>query len=361
MIESPQPSFEADYTFAHDLPFALSGGGSLQPVTLRYATYGTLNTARDNAILVCHALSGNARIADWWPELFGDDMPFDLRRFCIICSNVIGSCYGSTGPTSINPQTGAPYGPDFPVVSIHDMVRAQARLLDHLGVQRLHAVVGGSIGGMQALSWAVQFPERLSRCAVIGAAPLNAMALALNHLQRQVIRNDPDFCEGRYTADRSPRVGLALARALAMCTYKSPELLQERFARRPNRGSEKPDQRHHDRYDVAGYLDYQGQLFVNRFDANSYLAVSKAMDTFELGRTPEELRDTLGRIRTPMLLVGILSDWLFPPAEICALAEQMTSAGVDARYAELVSMHGHDGFLAEADQLAPLLTAFLQS
>jgi homoserine O-acetyltransferase len=359
MSAVPEPTFEGDYTFATDLPFALTGGGALQPVTLRYARYGEIGPRRDNVILVCHALSGSARVADWWPEMFGAGQPFDTARQCVVGVNVLGSCYGSTGPGSINARTGKPYGADFPMVSVADMVRAQARLLDHLGVERLAAVVGGSIGGLQALSWAVHFPERVPRCVAIGAAPLNAMGLALSHLQRQAIRNDPDWQGGHYDPQRQPAAGLALARALAMVTYKSAELFQERYGRRPNRGTEKPHENLHDRFDVGGYLDYQGKIFVDRFDANSYLAVSKAMDTFELGRTPEDERAVLRQIRARVLLVGIVSDWLFPPEDIRRLAEHMRGAGVEARYEELDSAHGHDGFLADSAQLAPLIAAAL--
>jgi homoserine O-acetyltransferase len=349
------PTREADYTFAADRPFRLDGGGELQPVTLRYAQYGELASGRDNAVLVCHALSGSARAADWWPELFGPGRPLDPARHCVLCVNVLGSCYGSTGPTSLNPRTGAPYAGDFPVVSIVDMVRSQAALLDHLGVERLRCVIGGSIGGMQALAWATLFPGRLAHCVAIGAVPLSAMGLALSHLQRQAIRGDPAWRGGRYAPDEPPAAGLALARAIAMCSYKSEELFQERYGRRPDRSGEDPARTPAGRFDVGGYLDYQGQIFVRRFDANCYLVISKAMDLFDLGRTADEEAEVLRRIRARVLLVGITSDWLFPPGDVRALAARMRAAGVDARYAELRSAHGHDAFLAEADQLVPLL------
>src|SRR5712691_2079357 len=192
-----EPTFEGDFTFANDEPFRLSAGGSLQPVTLRYAVYGDLNEARDNVVLVCHALSGSARVADWWPQLVGPGQPFDTNRYCVIGVNTIGSCYGSTGPLSENPEKPhEPYGSNFPLITINDIVRTQALLLDHLGIERLKAVIGGSIGGMQALSWAVDFPERVERCIAIGATTLSAMGLALNHLQRQAILNDPAWQDG---------------------------------------------------------------------------------------------------------------------------------------------------------------------
>ncbi|HJQ31925.1 MAG TPA: homoserine O-acetyltransferase [Pyrinomonadaceae bacterium] len=349
-----EPTYEADCTVGGNEPFRVSGG-ELRPLTLRYATYGTLNERRDNAVLVCHALSGSARVADWWPELFGEGKPFDTERHCVIGVNVVGSCYGSTGPRSIDARTGRPYGVDFPLVTIADMVRAQSLLLERLGVRRLRAVVGGSIGGMQALQWAVDFPERVERCVAIGAAPLPALGLALNHLQRQAIMNDPLWRGGRYSEDEPPEAGLALARGIAMCSYKSAGLFDSRFARRPDRAGEDPARSLCERFDVAGYLDHQGRSFTRRFDANSYLILSKAMDTFDLARGYGSEESALRRVRARVLLVGITSDWLFPPDEVRALARRMSAAGVRCRYEELESPHGHDGFLADADLLAPLL------
>ncbi|MBV8859042.1 MAG: homoserine O-acetyltransferase [Acidobacteria bacterium] len=353
-----EPTCEADCTFAREDAFRVSGG-ELRPLTLRYATYGELNVKRDNAVLVCHALSGSARVADWWPELFGPGRPFDTERHCVIGVNVVGSCYGSTGPRSTDARTGKPYGGDFPLVTVGDMVRAQSVLLARLGVERLHAVVGGSIGGMQALRWAVDFPNRVERCVAIGAAPLPALGLALNHLQRQAIMNDPLWRGGHYTENAPPRAGLALARSIAMCSYKSAELFDERFARKPDRAGEDPGRSLGERFDVAGYLDHQGRTFTRRFDANSYLILSKAMDTFDLARGYASEEAALRRITARVLLVGITSDWLFPSSEIHALARRMSSAGVRCRYEELESSHGHDGFLADADLLAPLLSEAL--
>jgi homoserine O-acetyltransferase len=354
-----QPTFEGDFALATDAPFALESGGQLQPVTLRYATYGKLNAQRDNAVLVCHALSGSARIADWWEDMFRADGAFDVERQCYICVNVIGSCYGSTGPSSINARTGEPYGPDFPLITIRDMVRAQGKLLEHLGVEQLQAVLGGSIGGMQALQWAVEFPERVENCISIGSCALSAMGLALNHLQRQAILLDPEFCSGHY--ERQPAGGLALARQIAMCSYKSAELFAERYGRRPNRRGEDPYQAMNGRFDVAGYLDHQGEKFVARFDANTYLTISKAMDTFDLARGFSSEDRALRRIRAKVLLIGISSDWLFPAAEVRALGARMRAAGVDSEYRELTSSHGHDGFLADPEALTALLRPVLNS
>ena len=354
-----EPTREDDFTFAADQPFQLSSGATLQPVTLHYATYGQLNAQRDNGILVCHALSGSARVGDWWPQLFrggsNDAGVFDLARDYIICANVVGSCYGSTGPESINPVTNQIFGADFPLVTVRDWVRAQALLLDHLGVTELRAVIGGSIGGMQALQWAIDQPARVKRCIAIGAAPLTAMGLALNHLQRLAITNDARWRGGQYDAARPPHAGLSLARAIAMLSYKSAELFDERYARRPNRNGEDPLSALEARYDIAGYLDYQGQLFTRRFDANAYLLITKAMDNFAPAQGYESELAAFQRISARVLLIGISSDWLFPATEVKALGERMRGAGVTVDYAELLSSHGHDGFLAEADQLALLV------
>jgi homoserine O-acetyltransferase len=360
MSDKLEPTFEGDFTFARETPFSLAGGGSLQPVTQRYAIYGEIAPARDNVILVCHALSGSARVFDWWPQLFGPGRPFDLHRFAILGINVLGSCYGSTGPGSLNPATSRPYGGDFPIVSIHDMVRAQAQLLDHLGIDRLYAVVGGSIGGMQALAWATEFADRVPRCIAVGACPLAALGLALSHIQRQAIQLDPAWQAGSYSPDHPPAGGLAVARALAMCTYKSPALFQHRFGRKHDRSGEDPTISLGGRFDVAGYLDYQGKIFNSRFDANSYLVVSRAMDLFGLSASPDEEVRTIQRIRARVLLVGISSDWLFPAADVRALAYRLAALGVEARYVELESPHGHDAFLADASDLIPLLTPILE-
>ncbi len=358
-----QPTREGDLTFASDAPFRLESGGALRPVTIRYAVYGEMNAAGDNAVLVCHALSGSARVADWWPEMFtssvdtdgGNRSVFDLERDCIIGANILGSCYGSTGPTSLNSATGAPYGPEFPVVSVRDIVRTQSYLLDDLGIQHLRTIIGASIGGMQALQWAVDYPDRVGHCIAIGTAPLSAMGLALNHLQRKAILLDPDFEDGHYPVERQPEKGLALARAIAMCSYKSAELFGERYARKPNRNGEDPLRSLHERFDVAGYLDYQGEKFVQRFDANSYLAITKLMDTFDLARGYASEEDALRRIRAHVSLIGISSDWLFPPEDVRALAGRIQSAGVECDYTEFESAHGHDGFLADMEAIASVV------
>jgi homoserine O-acetyltransferase len=358
------PSFEGD--FSPGEAFSLEAGGVLQSPTLHYAIYGQPNAAADNVIFVAHALSGSARVADWWPRLFSQEGLLDTDHNCVIGINLLGSCYGSTGPASINPGTGDPYGPHFPLVSIRDNVRLQGRLVEELNIHRLKLVIGASIGGMQAIEWAIQFPQRVERVASIGAAPLQAMGLGLNHLQRQMIQLDPAWKSGRYLPGQPPRQGLALARALAVCTYKSAELFEHRFARKPDRGGEDPWASSHEqgaglsgpRFDIAGYLDYQGERFLERFDANAYLAITRMMDTFDPARGYASAEAAFRRIEAEVMLVGISSDWLFPAAQIAEMVAGMMQAGVRCDYEELVSSHGHDAFLAEPEELARLIRPF---
>jgi homoserine O-acetyltransferase len=340
----------------------LECGRALAGVTLHYAVYGRLNAARDNAVLVCHALSGSALVGSWWPEIFAPGAVLSLDHDFVICINMIGSCYGSTGPGSVDPETGKSYGPDFPLVSIRDNVRAQAKLLNSLGVRRLRLVLGGSIGGMQALEWAIHDPQRVQRALVIGVAPLSAMGLALNHLQRQAIVHDPEWMGGHYLPQRPPRRGLSLARQVGMMSYKSAELFDERYGRKPNRNGEDPWGLDNlggglvgGRFDIAGYLDYQGERFVDRFDANSYLAILRTMDTWDPIRGFNSPEEAFGGIRARLSFVGISSDWLFPPQNVRDFAYTIRAAGVAADYREMTSAHGHDAFLAEQAELVRLL------
>lgn len=356
----PVPTYEGDYVLDEQL--TLDCGRTLRGITLHYAVYGRLNAARDNAVLVCHALSGSALVGSWWPEVFGPGAVLSLENDFVICINVIGSCYGSTGPGSVDPDTGKPYGADFPLISIRDNVRAQTKLLNSLGVRRLRLVMGGSMGGMQALEWAILNPERVERAVIIGVAPLNAMGLALNHLQRQAIQRDPDWNGGNYLPQRPPRQGLALARQIGMLSYKSAPLFEERFARRPNRNGEDPYGLDDDgggliggRFDIAGYLDYQGQRFVDRFDANAYLAILRTIDTWDPLHGAASPKEVFGRVKARLNFVGINSDWLFPAESVRRLAETIRAAGVAADYREMVSEHGHDAFLAEQVALVRLL------
>ncbi len=354
------PTLEGDFVL--DEPLLLESGRTLASPTLHYAVYGRLNAARDNAVLVCHALTGSALVGSWWPEIFAPGAVLSLENDFVICINMLGSCYGSTGPGSVNPETGKVYGPNFPLISIGDNVRAQARLLRSLGVRRLRLVLGGSIGGMQALDWAILFPERVQRSLVIGVAPLSAMGLALNHLQRQAILDDPEWAGGYYLPQRPPRRGLSLARQIGMLSYKSAELFDERYGRKPNRNGEDPWGLDGDgggliggRFDIAGYLDHQGARFIERFDANSYLAILRTMDTWDPMHGHATAQEAFSGIRARLSLVGISSDWLFPCQSVRELASQIGAAGVEADYREMTSAHGHDAFLAEQVELVRLL------
>lgn len=359
-----EPTYEGDFVL--DGHLQLDCGRTLASPTLHYAVYGRLDAARDNAVLICHALSGSARVGDWWPEIFASGGLLSLEQDCAICVNLLGSCYGSTGPSSLNPETGKTYGPDFPLVSIRDNVRAQQQLLASLGIARLRLVLGGSIGGMQALEWSILNPDRVERAVIIAVAPLSAMGLALNHLQRNAIQQDPDWESGLYLPQRPPRRGLALARQVAMLSYKSASLFDERFGRNPNRNGEDPWGLVMEeaalgggliggRFDIAGYLDHQGERFINRFDANSYLAILRTMDTWDPLRGYSTPAEAVSGIQARLSFVGISSDWLFPPPSVRAFAAAIQASGVQADYLEMISDHGHDAFLAEQAELVRLL------
>ena len=356
-------------TFAFEtLPLQL--GGQLGPVTVAYETWGSLNAAGDNAVLIAHALTGSSHAHDaerpdntkvaWWNPLIGPGRFFDTSRYFVICSNIVGSCYGSTGPSSIDPDTGRPYGIRFPVITIHDMVEAQRRLIEHLGVRQLAMVAGGSIGGQQALEWAVAYPELVQKAIVVAAtAWLTAQAIAFSEVQRQAILADPRWQGGDYLPGQGPEAGLAIARMLAMITYQSEEGMELRFAREMARQSDivapSGQTDFGKRFDVEGYLYYQGQSLVKRFDANSYLYISRAMDLYDVSEGYPSLEAALRRVRSKTLFIGIRSDFLFPAARVRWLAEQVRAAGGDASYVELDSPHGHDAFLKEWKQMIDAL------
>lgn len=355
------------YTF-DSLP--LERGGQLAPVTLAYETWGTLNAEGNNAILITHALTGNSHAHDvqfpddpkraWWNPLIGPGRPFDTTRYFVICSNIIGSCYGSSGPSSIDPSMRKPYGMRFPVVTIRDMVRAQRVLIDHLGVRQLAMVAGGSIGGQQALEWGIAYPESVQKIIVVAAtAALTAQAIAFSEVERQAIMVDPLWQGGNYAPDQGPEAGLSIARMLAMITYQSEEAMEMRFARRfannkavpaPSRAADLGE-----RFDVESYLYYQGGSLVKRFDANSYLYISRAMDLYDIREGYPSLEAALRRLRSKALFIGIRSDFLFPAVHVRWLADQVRLVGGDSTYVELDSPHGHDAFLKEWEQMTNAL------
>lgn len=337
-------------------------GGRLDQVTLAYRTWGELNAAGDNAVLIVHALTGDSRAAGdggWWTPLIGPGRAIDTDRAFVVCSNVLGGCQGSTGPASLDPLTGRPYAMRFPLITIGDMVVAQRRLVERLGITRL-VVAGGSIGGFQVLEWATRHPELVGGAIPVAATgALGAQGIALNETGRRAIMADPDWRGGEYASEGvTPTQGLAIARMVAMVTYHSRESMALRFDRTPaTRPGLYPS--FGPTFDVEGYLHYHGQALVRRFDANSYLYLTRAMDLFDVGRDGGD-EQWLRRIAAPVLLLGVRSDWLFPPNEVRALGERLGVLGKDTTYAELDSPHGHDAFLKEWGQMTPPIGGFVE-
>ncbi len=347
----------------------LDCGRRLGPVTLAYETYGTLSPGRDNAVLVVHALSGDAHVAGyhapddrkpgWWDLAVGPGKPFDTTRYFVVCSNIIGGCKGSTGPSSTNPATGRPWGLDFPMVTIADMVRAQKRLVDHLGIRRLLAIVGGSMGGFQVLEWAVRYPECVASAIPIAtSARLNAQGIAFDEVGRQAIMADPNWRGGDYYGKDAPQTGLAIARMIGHITYLSDEQMHEKFGRR----LQERDAFGYDfktEFEVESYLRYQGDSFVRRFDANSYLYITKSMDYFDLAAGRGSLVEAFQEVRADFLVVSISSDWLFPTYQSKEIVRALKANGVPTTFMELDSPYGHDAFLLPNAQLAEGLAGFL--
>ncbi|MDF0542685.1 homoserine O-acetyltransferase [Sphingobium sp. H39-3-25] len=353
-------------------PLALTGGGTLGPVDIAYETYGTLNADRSNAILICHALTGDQYVASdhpitgkagWWTRMVGPGKPIDPQRHFIICSNVIGSCLGSSGPASIDPATNQPWAMRFPVITIADMVRAQALLVDHLGVERLFAVVGGSMGGMQALTWPTLFPDRVESVIVIAStARHSAQNIAFHEVGRQAIMADPHWRGGDYYADNDvPAAGLAVARMAAHITYLSEAGLTEKFGRRLQSRTAKTFGFDAD-FQVESYLRHQGISFVERFDANSYLYITRAMDYYDIAEDHEgSLALAFARTRARFCLVSFDTDWLYPTAESRVIVHALNAAGAQASFMELSSPFGHDAFLLEAPELNRVVDGFLRA
>ena len=338
-------------------PLNLELGGTLPQAQVAYRTWGQLNPRGNNAVLVCHALTGTADLDDWWQPLLGVGRSLDPSRDFIICSNILGSCYGTTGPTSPNPATGQPYGPEFPPITVRDMVRAQAKLLTGLGVGSLRLVIGGSLGGMQALEWGCQYSDWVESLVVIAAPGRHsAWCIGLSEAQRQAIYTDPQWQGGYYSADAPPVQGLAVARMVAMSTYRSWTSFQQRFARASvDRGLDGQDDRTPSPYAITDYLQYQGAKLVSRFDANSYIILTQAMDCHDvgggqpnLGSTPDQrYRRALGQMTQPTLVVAIATDILYPPVE----QKELVSLIPRAELSWLQSAHGHDGFLIDMEAL----------
>jgi homoserine O-acetyltransferase len=353
--------------FPVDRPFALEGGGLLRGVTAAYETWGTLDAGASNAVLVCHALTGDSHAAGgldaghpspgWWPGMIGPGLPFDTDRWFVVCVNVLGGCQGSTGPASPHPDDGRPWGSRFPVVTIRDMVRVQAAVADELGIARWALVAGGSMGGMQALEWGVMYPERVrALLPVATAAAASAGQIGWWSSGRRAIRMDPRWRGGEYydaAPGDGPHEGLATARMMSMMTFRSDDVFSARFGREvvePVEGFSLWQ-----RFQVERYLEYQGDKLVRRFDANTYLILTKAMDLHDLARGRGGMEAAFARLRAPVTSVGIRSDILYPPHQSREIVDLAGAAGVPARYLELDSPHGHDAFLIEAEQMGAVV------
>lgn len=359
------------FILAENEPFQLDSGATLRPVKIAYETYGQLNADRSNAVLILHALSGSAHAAGfhqnntsspgWWDNCIGPGKAFDTNQFFIICSNVLGSCYGSSGPRSIDPTTGKPYGLNFPVVTIGDMVRAQVKLLDHLGIDKLLCVAGGSMGGLQVLEWAAHHPQRVKAAIPIATTSRHSpMLIALSEVGRQAIYADPHWNRGDYyDGENKPDAGLAVARMVGHITYLSDESMHQKFGRRL-RGLEKYGYEFDTEFEVESYLKYNGHNFTRRFDANSYLYVTKAMDYFDLCAPHGSVAAAFANsTHVKFLVISFTSDWLYPSYHSKELVSALHAADVDVTYLDIESSWGHDAFLLEVDTMTNLLGSFL--
>jgi len=347
--------------------FTLESGKKFGPVTLAYETYGVLNNEKTNAILVAHALSGDAHAAGiyegqkdfgWWDSMIGPGKAFDTDKYFVICSNVLGGCKGTTGASSVNPETKKPYALGFPLIGIGDMVNAQRHLIDYLGIEKLLSVAGGSMGGMQVLSWLMKYPGRL--CSVIPiatAAKHSPQQIAFNEVGRQAIMADPHWKSGNYYDDSPPAKGLAVARMIGHITYMSDASMTEKFGRQRKNGGQ-PFKFNAD-FEVEGYLHYRGDNFVKRFDANSYLYITKAMDKFDAS-DGKPLQDVLQGVKAKALIIAFRSDWLYPAYQSKEIAKACKLSGIDATYCEIDSTYGHDAFLLEIEEETHLISHFLK-
>src|SRR5499427_6915462 len=357
--------------FSADEPLKLDAGVALGPFQIAYQTYGTLNAARSNAVLVCHALTGDQHVANihpvtrkpgWWETMVGPGRPIDTERYFVICPNVIGACMGTTGPASTNPKTGQPWGLDFPVITVRDMVRAQAMLLDRLGIPSLFSVAGGSLGGMQVLQWAASYPERVfSALPIATSTRHSAQNIAFHEVGRQAVMADPEWRHGRYFAEgTNPQRGLAVARMGNHITYLSDAALHRKFGRR-FQDRDNPTFSFDADFQVESYLRHQGSSFVERFDANSYLYRTRAMDYFDLaadydGVLAHAFKDT----STRFCVISFTSDWLFPTSESRAIVHALNAGGARVSFAEIVTDKGHDAFLLEEPELFAIVRGFLE-
>ncbi len=347
----------------------LDSGATLGPITLAYETYGTLDERRRNAVLICHALSGDAHVAGchgpddkkpgWWDAMVGPGKAFDTDRYFVVCPNCIGGCNGSTGPSSVNPATGRRYARGFPVVTMADMVRAQKALIGHLGIQKLLTITGGSMGGMQVLEWAITYPDAVhSAIPIATTARLTAQGIAFNVVGRQAILDDPHYRDGNYYDDPAPNTGLAIARMLGHITYLSDDSMREKFGRQL-RDREDFSYDFGVDFEVESYLKYQGQSFTERFDANSYLYITRAMDYFDLTGKYGSLDRAFQNVAAHFLLIAFASDWLYPPYQAKEIVSALRANRRHFAYCEIPSTYGHDSFLLEKERLTRIISDFL--
>jgi homoserine O-acetyltransferase/O-succinyltransferase len=378
----------------------LESGSKLGPVTVAYETYGTLNISRSNAILIFHALSGDAHAAGfnsktdkkpgWWDSMIGPGKPFDTQKYFVICANVIGGCKGSTGPSSINPATGKPYGLDFPLISIKDIITAQKKLIEYLGIEILLCVIGGSMGGMQALQWIVSYPEISKGAMLIATAPCHsAQEIAFNSISRYAIITDPNWNCGDYYSGGRPEIGLSIARMIGHVTYISEGAIHKKFGRsikdEPNRDDGLNRVNNQDtavlkgnndenknikcpgladftnEFEVGSYLKYQGEAFIKRFDANSYLYITKAIDDFDVSTGYANLADALSRVKAKCFVISFSTDWLYPAEQSLKIVKALKINGIETTYTNFESPFGHDAFLIEDERLKNIFSGFLKS
>ncbi|MGA1006389.1 MAG: homoserine O-acetyltransferase MetX [Ilumatobacteraceae bacterium] len=360
---------------ALDRKLALDGGGVLDAVEIAYETWGTLNDDASNAVLLCHAWTGDSHAAGragpghptpgWWESIVGPRAAIDTDRWFVVCSNVLGGCQGTTGPSSLDPQTGVAYGSKFPVVTIRDMVRAQARLADHLGIRRWHSVIGGSMGGMQVLEWAVTYPDRVRSIVPIASClQASAQQIAWESIGRRAILHDPNFRGGDYydaPAGQGPHRGLSTARMVAQVTFRSDNVFNQKFGRDVVGSDQHSNAPAEQQFEVERYLEYHGDKLTRRFDANSYLLIGRAMDLHDIARGRGGLDSAIKRITAPTLSIGIASDMLYPSYQQIQIRDALVAHEVRADYVEIDSPHGHDSILIDLDQDAPPITRFLES
>jgi len=347
----------------------LESGEKLGPITLAYETYGTLNEEKTNAILITHALSGDAHAAGyhpgdkhpgWWDKMIGPNKSFDTNKYFIICSNVIGSCKGSTGPASMDPKTNKPYGLNFPIVTIKDMVNAQKLLIDHLSIKKLLAVAGGSMGGMQTLQWAVTYPDFIASAVVISTnAKHTAQQIAFHEVSRQAILADPNWLKGDYYGKITPSRGLALARMIGHITYMSNKSMSKKFGRK-RIGEERLGFDFSQAFEVEGYLKYRGNSFVQRFDANSWMYISKALDYFDIAEDSGSLTQAFSSVQAKFLVISFTSDWLYPPEQTKEIVRALRSNDLDVSDIEINASYGHDSFLIEVEDQSNIISHFLK-